>query len=112
MAIYAYASTSVYASGELYGNPEAAGRLPRQPYTYNWDPQFLIARAREFNDWFYGALAEPSSYPDPALGEIETSPPWEDRACVPVLPWKAGGDSADCPPALSRRLTSIAFRRH
>lgn len=102
MAVYAYASTSVYASDEFYGNPEAAGRLPRQPYTYNWDPQFLIARAREFNDWFYGALAEPSSYPDPALGEIETSPPWVGRACVPVLPWKEEQSGGNGRRALQR----------
>ncbi len=83
-AIYSYASTSVYGSDEFYLNRPLAEQLPRQPYTFSWDLEYLLLRARELNDWFYGALAEPSFYQDPALGEIQTSPPWAGPAAIPA----------------------------
>ncbi len=88
VALYSYASTNVYSTDDFYTNPALAAGLPRQPYTFSWDPDFLVMRAREFNNIFYGSLSQPSSYPDPSLGEIPTAPPFPDLAPVPVLPWK------------------------
>jgi uncharacterized lipoprotein YddW (UPF0748 family) len=88
VALYSYASTNVYSNADFYTNPTLANGLPRQPYTFNWDPDFLAMRARDFNDFFYQALSQATSYPDPSLGEVSTTPPFPNPAPVPLLTWK------------------------
>ncbi len=88
VAIYSYASSNVFSTADYYTDPAAAATLPRQPYTESWDATYLATRAAQMNAWFYGALSAPSSYRDPALGNISTSPPFPARATIPALPWK------------------------
>ncbi len=65
VAIYSYASTSVYGSDDFYANKDLAGGLPRQPYAGGiTDEAGLVARARSFNNQFLNQLSRADSYPD------------------------------------------------
>jgi uncharacterized lipoprotein YddW (UPF0748 family) len=83
VAIYSYASTSLYGTDDYYLAPQDQGYLPRQPYTPNADPKYLADRAKQFNEWFYSALSAPSAYQDPALGKVATSPVFLKPAPLP-----------------------------
>jgi len=83
VAIYSYASTSVYGTDDFYLAPGDQGYLPRQPYAPSTDPKYLADRAKQFNEWFYTALSEPSSYQDPALGKVATAPVFLKPAPLP-----------------------------
>jgi uncharacterized lipoprotein YddW (UPF0748 family) len=83
VAIYSYASTSLYGTDDFYLAPLDQGYLPRQPYAPNTDPKYLSERAAQFNEWFYTALSEPSSYQDPALGKVATTPVFLKPAPLP-----------------------------
>ena len=83
VVIYSYASTSVYGTDDFYLAPLDQGYLPRQPYAPNPDPQVLFDRALQFNEWFYTALSMPSTYLDPALGKVVTSPIFLKPAPIP-----------------------------
>jgi uncharacterized lipoprotein YddW (UPF0748 family) len=83
VAIYSYASTSLYGTDDFYLAPGDQGYLPRQPYAPSTDPKYLADRARLFNQWFYTALSEPSSYQDPAIGKVATSPVFLKPAPLP-----------------------------
>ncbi len=50
----------------------------------------LVEKDSTFNDWFYAALSQPSTYRDPAGGQVETSPPFDELVPIPELPWKEG----------------------
>jgi hypothetical protein len=87
VAIYSYASTSVYASDDFYGSPDLASGLPRQPYSGGiTDQPGLLARARSFNDLFMNQLSHADSYQDVQLGRIGTQPVFTQPAPVPGLP--------------------------
>ena len=83
VAIYSYASTSLYGTDDFYLAPLDQGYLPRQPYAPSTDPKYLADRAARFNQWFYTALSEPSSYQDPALGKVSTTPVFLNPAPLP-----------------------------
>jgi uncharacterized lipoprotein YddW (UPF0748 family) len=83
VALYSYASTSLYGTDDFYLNPNGQGYLPRQPYAPDTSPAVLAARAKFFNAWFFEALAKPSSYPDPALGTVDTTPVFDKPVAVP-----------------------------
>jgi uncharacterized lipoprotein YddW (UPF0748 family) len=83
VAIYSYASTSLYGTDDYYLAPQDQGYLPRQPYAPNSDPKYLVDRAKQFNEWFYTALSAPTSYDDPALGKVATSPVFLKPAPLP-----------------------------
>ncbi len=83
VAIYSYASTSLYGTDDFYLSPNDQDYLPRQPYALNAEPKALLERARTFNDWFYTALSAPTSYQDPALGKVTTSPIFTTPAPTP-----------------------------
>jgi uncharacterized lipoprotein YddW (UPF0748 family) len=83
VAIYSYASTSLYGTDDFYLSPLDQGYLPRQPYAPNTDPTVLADRAARFNEWFYTALSAPSTYQDPALGKVPTTPVFLKPAPVP-----------------------------
>ena len=85
IALYSYASTSLYGTDDFYLNPADMGYLPRQPYAPDPSPKALAARAAQFNDWFWGALSAPASYPDPALGSVPTRPIFLAPAPIPSL---------------------------
>jgi uncharacterized lipoprotein YddW (UPF0748 family) len=84
VAIYSYASTSVYGTDDFYLSPNDQGYLPRQPYAPSTDPLVLAARAVQFNEWFYTALSAPSTYQDPALGKVATTPVFLAPAPIPA----------------------------
>lgn len=90
VALYSYASTSLYGTDDYFANPQAAASLPRQPYAAGLDPAGLRERARQFNDAFWALLTQPGSYPDPVRGPVATQPVWSEWPAIPVLPWKAG----------------------
>ena len=83
VAIYSYASTSLYGTDDFYLSPLDQGYLPRQPYAPDTDPKALADRAAQFNEWFYTALSTPSTYTDPALGKVPTTPVFLKPAPVP-----------------------------
>ena len=84
VAIYSYASTSVYGSDDFYANKDLAGGLPRQPYAGGiTDEPGLVARALSFNDQFMSQLARAGSYTDVQLGVIATQPVFPQAAPVP-----------------------------
>ncbi|GAC1655781.1 MAG: hypothetical protein NVS9B1_09670 [Candidatus Dormibacteraceae bacterium] len=83
IAIYSYASTSLYGTDDFYLAPEDQGYLPRQPYAPDPSPTALAERAKEFNAWFYIALSAPSTYQDPAVGKVDTLPVFVRPAPVP-----------------------------
>lgn len=83
VAIYSYASTSLYGTDDFYLHPDDQGYLPRQPYAPDRSPAALAARAAQFNGWFWTALSQPSSYTDPALGTVSTRPVFTAPVGVP-----------------------------
>jgi len=83
VAIYSYASTSLYGTDDFYLAPLDQGYLPRQPYAPDTNPKALADRAAQFNEWFYTALSTPSTYQDPALGKVPTTPVFLKPAPVP-----------------------------
>ncbi|HEY3084499.1 MAG TPA: family 10 glycosylhydrolase [Candidatus Dormibacteraeota bacterium] len=84
VAIYSYASTSVYGSDDYYGSTDLAGGLPRQPYAGGiTSPSGLADRARSFNDLFMTQLSHAASYKDVQLGTIATQPVFTQAATVP-----------------------------
>ena len=83
VAIYSYASTSLYGTDDFYLAPQDQGYLPRQPYSPSSDPTYLANRAKQFNEWFYTALSQPSSYQDPAWGKVSTTPVFLKPAPLP-----------------------------
>ena len=84
VAIYSYASTSVYGSDDFYGSPDLAGGLPRQPYSGGIKDQAgLAARASTFNDAFMNQLSHTDSYRDVKLGLVGTQPVFTQAAAVP-----------------------------
>ena len=84
IAIYSYASTSLYGTDDFYLAPNDMGYLPRQPYAPNTDPKVLADRAVQFNQLFFSVLSEPSSYTDPALGKVPTTPVFLRPAPLPT----------------------------
>jgi uncharacterized lipoprotein YddW (UPF0748 family) len=86
VAIYSYASTSVYGTDDFYGSPDLASGLPRQPYAGGITSDAgLQDRARTFNDLFMSQLAMPESYRDVQLGSVATQPVFTQPAPVPNL---------------------------
>lgn len=86
MAIYSYASTSVYGTGDFYTSPELAGGLPRQPYAGGITNDVALAqRARTFNEWFITQLARPDYYRDVQRGWVPTQPVFTQGAPAPVV---------------------------
>ena len=86
VAIYSYASTSVYGSDDFYGSPVLASGLPRQPYAGGiTTDEGLEARAIAFNDSFMTQLARPDGYRDVKLGWVATLPVFTQPAPVPAL---------------------------
>jgi len=84
VAIYSYASTSVYGSDDYYGSTDLAGGLPRQPYAGGiTSPSGLASRAQSFNDLFMTQLSHAASYNDVQLGTIATQPVFTQAAAVP-----------------------------
>ncbi|MDQ6691951.1 MAG: family 10 glycosylhydrolase [Candidatus Dormibacteraeota bacterium] len=83
IAIYSYASTSLYGTDDFYLSPGDQGYLPRQPYAPSSDPKVLLERAKAFNEWFYTALSSPTTYQDPALGKVSTTPVFLGPAPLP-----------------------------
>lgn len=87
VAIYSYASTSVYGTDDFYGNAAFAAGLPRQPYYGNVTRRESAAtRARAFNNSFMTQLSRPDLYWDVELGWVATKPVFTRPAEVPVLP--------------------------
>jgi len=86
VAIYSYASTSVYGTDDFYGSPDLASGLPRQPYSGGITSDVgLAGRARTFNEWFMTQLSQPDYYRDVQLGWVATQPVFVQPAPVPVL---------------------------
>jgi len=85
IALYSYASTSLYGTDDFYLNPKDMTYLPRQPYAPDPSPTVLAARAAHFNELFFASLSSPSSYPDPSLGSVPTRPVFTAPAPIPAL---------------------------
>jgi len=86
VAIYSYASTSVYGTDDFYTSPDLASGLPRQPYADGISSDSgLAARARTFNEWFMTQLAQPDYYRDVQRGWVATQPVFVQPAPVPVV---------------------------
>ncbi|TMG69762.1 MAG: hypothetical protein E6H86_02240 [Chloroflexi bacterium] len=86
VAIYSYASTSVYGTDDFYTSPDLASGLPRQPYAGGLTTDAGLAeRARTFNRWFITELAQPDYYRDVQLGWVATQPVFTLPAPVPVV---------------------------
>ena len=89
IAIYSYASTSPYGTNDYYDNPSLAAGLPRQPYAATGDHRALVARALQYDDWFWTQLSTPAYYWEPAWETtIGTQPLFTTQAPIPTLPWK------------------------
>lgn len=88
VAIYSYASTSLYGTDDYYTDPDAAATLPRQPYAAGLDEAGLRQRAEQANADFWPLLTAPGAYQDPVLGSVATQPVWSEWPAVPALPWK------------------------
>jgi len=87
VAIYSYASTSVYGNSDFYNSPDLSSGLPRQPYAGDLTtPAGLEERARKLNDWFMTQLSQPAYYSDVQLGRIDTQPVFTLPADVPAVP--------------------------
>jgi uncharacterized lipoprotein YddW (UPF0748 family) len=87
VAIYSYASTSVYGTDDFYTSPDLAAGLPRQPYAGGiTTPAGLAARAQTFNQRFMTELSQPDHYDDVQLGSIATQPVFTMPAPVPAVP--------------------------
>jgi len=92
VAIYSYASTSVYGTDDYYTSPDLSSGLPRQPYAGGiTTADGLAARARTFNGWFITELSQPDYYRDVQLGWIATQPVFTLPANVPVVPAAVAG---------------------
>lgn len=89
VALYSYASTSLYGTSDYYEDPESAAALPRQPYSGGLDAAGLARRAQRFNTDFWPLLTAPGSYDDPVQGRVQTRPVFTRPAPVPQLPWKS-----------------------
>ncbi|HEY1454955.1 MAG TPA: family 10 glycosylhydrolase [Candidatus Dormibacteraeota bacterium] len=90
VAIYSYASTSVYGTDDFYTSTDLSGSLPRQPYADGIaSVAGLAARAKTFNASFITELAHPFTYHDVELGWIDTQPVFTEPALVPA-PQAAG----------------------
>jgi uncharacterized lipoprotein YddW (UPF0748 family) len=86
VAIYSYASTSVYGTDDYFADAAAAGTLPRQPYAGGLDAAALTARADQFNRSFWSLLSRPGEYRDPVKGPVATQPVFPAPAAIPNLP--------------------------
>jgi uncharacterized lipoprotein YddW (UPF0748 family) len=87
VAIYSYASTSVYGNSDYYGSADVYSYLPRQPYAGTIVGQSgLVRRAQVLNDWFMTQLSQPAYYSDVQLGRIHTEPVFTMPAQPPALP--------------------------
>jgi uncharacterized lipoprotein YddW (UPF0748 family) len=86
IAIYSYASTSVYGTSDFYDSPDLSGSLPRQPYAGSTvDEPGLVRRADLLNDWFMTELSQPAYYSDVQLGRVHTQPVFTMPAQTPAL---------------------------
>jgi uncharacterized lipoprotein YddW (UPF0748 family) len=86
VAIYSYASTSVYGTSDFYDSPDLSGSLPRQPYAGSIvDELGLVRRADLLNDWFMTQLSQPAYYSDVQLGRVHTQPVFTMPAQTPAL---------------------------
>ena len=84
VALYSYASTSVYGTDDYYDDPDLQATLPRQPYAEGLDKLALLNRAHDFNRLFLDALAAPGSYTDPATKTLFTlNPVFPRPAAIP-----------------------------
>jgi uncharacterized lipoprotein YddW (UPF0748 family) len=87
VAIYSYASTSVYGTDDFYTSPDLASGLPRQPYAGGIaTPAGLEQRAQTFNSWFITQLSQADYYRDVQLGWVATQPVFTQPAMVPAVP--------------------------
>jgi hypothetical protein len=87
VALYAYASTSVYGTDDFYTSTDLSVGLPRQPYAGGiTTPAGLVQRAKTFNSEFYAQLSTPGFYDDVQLGRVATQPVFTQPALVPALP--------------------------
>jgi uncharacterized lipoprotein YddW (UPF0748 family) len=87
VAIYSYASTSVYGTDDFYTSTDLSGSLPRQPYADGiTSVSGLAARAKTFNASFITELSHSSTYHDVELGWIDTQPVFTQPALVPAVP--------------------------
>ena len=87
VAIYSYASTSVYGTSDFYDSPDLASGLPRQPYEDGLQTESaLVHRAEFLNEWFMTQLSVPAYYHDVALGRVHTQPVFTLPAQVPGAP--------------------------
>jgi hypothetical protein len=86
VAIYSYASTSVYGTSDFYGSTDLSSSLPRQPYAGTTIGQAgLVKRAQLLNDWFMTQLSQPAYYSDVQLGRVHTQPVFTMPAQTPAL---------------------------
>jgi uncharacterized lipoprotein YddW (UPF0748 family) len=87
IAIYSYASTSVYGNSDYYNSAENAAGLPRQPYyagiSHRESP---AARGRLFNSAFMNQLSRADMYWDVERGWVRTKGVFTRPAAVPLLP--------------------------
>jgi uncharacterized lipoprotein YddW (UPF0748 family) len=87
VAIYSYASTSVYGTSDFYGSADLSSSLPRQPYAGTTIGEAgLVQRAQRLNDWFMTQLSQPAYYSDVQLGRIHTQAVFSIPALPPALP--------------------------
>src|ERR1700693_6216532 len=87
VAIYSYASTSVYGTSDFYGSADLSSSLPRQPYAGSTIGEAgLVKRAQLLNEWFMTQLSQPAYYSDVQLGRIHTQPVFTMPAQPPALP--------------------------
>lgn len=87
VAIYSYASTSVYGTSDFYDSHDLASGLPRQPYADGLSGEGALAqRADQINDWFMTQLSVPAYYHDVLLGRVHTQPVFTLPAQVPAVP--------------------------
>jgi len=87
VAIYSYASSSVYGTDDFYTAPDLAAGLPRQPYAGGLTTEAdLASRARTFNESFITELSQPDHYEDVQMGSVATQPVFLQPAPVPYVP--------------------------
>jgi uncharacterized lipoprotein YddW (UPF0748 family) len=87
VAIYSYASTSVYGNSDFYNSADLFSSLPRQPYSGSAIGEAgLVRRADLLNEWFMTQLSQPAYYNDVQLGRIHTAPVFTMPAKTPALP--------------------------
>ena len=87
IAIYSYASTSVYGNSDYYNSAGMAAGLPRQPYyagtSHRESPS---ARGAAFNSEFMTQLRRSDMYWDVERGWVTTKGVFTRPAAVPTLP--------------------------